>query len=499
VTALAPRPPEQYPERLHRIHRPSWVVGFGALSLFLHLPGLVFHLFNSDEASIATMATVINRGGLLYHQTADRKPPMVPYLYAAVFRATGTTDLRPVRAVAALCLAATAYLLACEAERRYGSFRAGTICGVIFLVAVASFFPPDSQAAGFETFMLLPMTAAVIRAGQGDSLAAGLWLAVACLTKQTAVTTILPVAYLLWRTRGLRWVVVSGAVAGFVVFMTAEIFGPSQFVLWTVTGNGGYLALRGSLASTFWRGMGMTWAFIGINLGLVVMALLAFRAPSRASFRARRFPVDLLLWLVAGAIGVISGLRFFGHYYLQLYPPLALAATATVVSLDRVGRRVATWALALPAAVLVGVALLPPDERGVLRYGAIAQRVRAITRPTDSIFVWGQVPEIYWASGRRPATRFIHTGFLTGNSGGRPQGGATASDGIPGAWTMLAQDFANTPPDLIVDSSTTDIRGANYYPLWDTSLWPTVEAHYRAIGSVEGFELYQRITAARGH
>jgi hypothetical protein len=492
VTVLAPRR-DQLSERLPRAARPAWILGFSGLSLALHLPGLVFHLFNSDEATIATMATVINRGGLLYHQTADRKPPIVPYLYAAVFRLTGTTDLRPVRAAAALSLAATAYLLAREAERRYGSRRAGTICGVVFLVAVASFFPPDSQAAGFETFMLLPMTAAVIHAGQGESLAAGLWLAVACLTKQTAVTTILPVAYLLWRTRGLRWVVVATGVCGAVVFLTAEVFGPSQFVLWTVTGNGGYLALRGSLLATFWRGMGMTWAFIGINLGLVVLALLAFRGTGGRAPGERPFPVDLLLWLVGGAIGVVSGLRFFGHYYLQLYPPLALAATATLAGLERLGRRVATGALALPAAVLFGVALLPPDERGVLRYGAIAQRVRQVTGPDDRIFVWGQVPEIYWASGRRPATRFVHTGFLTGNSGGRPQEGATAADGIPGAWAMLAQDFTSTPPDLIVDSSATAIRGANYYPLSNTSLWPTVETDYRDIGSVDGFELYQRI------
>ena len=48
-----------------------------ALALALHLPGLVLRLFNSDEASIATMAMEINRGGTLYHETADRKPPAI--------------------------------------------------------------------------------------------------------------------------------------------------------------------------------------------------------------------------------------------------------------------------------------------------------------------------------------------------------------------------------------------------------------------------------------
>ena len=461
------------------------LAGFTALSLGLHLPGLVFNLFNSDEASIATMATVINKGGLLYHQTADRKPPIVPYVYAFVFRLVGSTDLRPVRAVAAVSLALTAYLLAGEAEKRYGSERAGVICGVILLVVVASFFPPDSQAAGFETFMLLPMTAAFISAGEGNGLRAGLWLGIACLTKQTAVTTILPVAYLLWRTKGIRSVVTSVAAAGALITLTAEIFGPSQFLLWTVTGNKGYLALRGSLAATFWRGMGMTWAFIGINLGLIVLVLLAARA--------RRVPPEIWLWLVGGAIAVLSGLRFFGHYYLQLYPPLALAATAVVLEYRTVGRRVAATALALPAIVLFSVALLPPSARGVLSYGRVAQQVHANTDSGDTIFVWGQYPEIYWASGREPATRFIHTGFLTGNTGGRPVAGATADEGVPGSWAMLAEDFGAHPPELIVDTSHTDIRGANYYPLSSTPLWATVQNDYRLIGTVDGVQLFKRV------
>src|SRR5207302_1007501 len=100
----------------------------------LHMPGLVVRLFNADEASIATMAMVIDHGGELYHQTADRKPPAVPYLYAAVFALTGSRDLRPVRAVGDLSLAATAFLLASEGRRRYRSDRAGVWCAMLFLV-----------------------------------------------------------------------------------------------------------------------------------------------------------------------------------------------------------------------------------------------------------------------------------------------------------------------------------------------------------------------------
>src|SRR2546421_8604542 len=85
-------------------------IAFGVIALALHLPGMIVRLYNSDEASIATMAMVLDNGGELYHQIADRKPPIVPYIYAGVFKLAHSHDIRPVRALGALVLAATAML-----------------------------------------------------------------------------------------------------------------------------------------------------------------------------------------------------------------------------------------------------------------------------------------------------------------------------------------------------------------------------------------------------
>src|SRR5262245_47437770 len=91
-----------------------------ALTAFLRLPALFVDVFNSDETFLATQAHVIRAGGDLYREAADRKPPLVPYVYAAVQTVTGTTDLWSVRVAAMLAAAATALLLALEARRRYG-------------------------------------------------------------------------------------------------------------------------------------------------------------------------------------------------------------------------------------------------------------------------------------------------------------------------------------------------------------------------------------------
>ncbi len=118
--------------------------------------------------------------------------------------------------------------------------------------------------------------------------------------------------------------------------------------------------------------------------------------------------------------------------------------------------------------------------------------MRIVTDPTDRIFVWGEYPEIYWAANREPATRFIHTGFLTGNSGGRDARLVRPSDGMPGAWELLAADIAADPPDLIVDTSRASIRKSEYHPLDETFLWDIVLNDFRLTDIVDGVRLYER-------
>ena len=170
-----------------------------ALTFALRLPAFFTPVFNSDETFLATQAHVLNDGGQLYEDAIDRKPPIVPYVYAATFTFFETTALWSVRIVAMLAVALTALLLAIEARRRYGT--AGWIAGILFVVAMVAFAPQDGQAANFEVFMLPSMTAAVLFARTGRGFLAGVAIAAATLAKQTGAATLLPGA-LPHRARG---------------------------------------------------------------------------------------------------------------------------------------------------------------------------------------------------------------------------------------------------------------------------------------------------------
>lgn len=472
------------------------VVLFLGLAVVLHLPGFSDRVFNSDEAYLATQAQVLNRGGTLYLDTVDRKPPVVPYLYAAVFRVAGSDDLAAVRILAVLAETATALLLAYEARRRFAWRPAPIVAGVGFLLTASAFAPADAQAANFEVFMLPLMTAAFVFAVSKRTVAAGASLALATLTKQTAALALLPLAYLAWRARRGRGLIVLGVAFAIPIVAAAMVFGPHDFTHWVFTGNGGYVDVSGAVGYAFSNGLARTaWFCLGSAALLVVLPF---------AWSHRRDDLDLWLWLLSGAAAVVAGFRFFPHYYLQLLPPLALLATRGIGAIGRERRvRVLTSVTVLAVAVTAWF-VVPAFTRGDNRDTSIAldvaAYVRGHTRPGARILVWGQAPEVYWSSDRRPATRFATTGFVTGTSGGRPPSRVGPRYATPGAADLFYRDLHDTPPVLVADMSTADQRHARNTP---PSRFPRFEQFlqrggWHRVATVDGVAILRPVPGSAG-
>jgi hypothetical protein len=139
------------------------------------------------------------------------------------------------------------------------------------------------------------------------------------------------------------------------------------------------------------------------------------------------------------------------------------------------------------AGYLTGPATPEPNYESVSRYLATT------TNPDDPIYVWGSVPEIYWASGRRPATRFLTSSFLTGNYPGRPPKDANTGGDTKAAWDDFYQDFTAHPPKYFVDTSPAKVRGAQYYPISDfPRLDHIIHTQYRYVVTIDDIVVYKR-------
>ena len=133
-------------------------------------------------------------------------------------------------------------------------------------------------------------------------------------------------------------------------------------------------------------------------------------------------------WLVASALAVASPGRFYGHYFIQLLPALALvigmaaselrgvlrvrfagpACAGAMIGLTFITLR-ATVPFYAPATPAARASFRDPGPGGVRQAGAraIGLYLRAHTNAGDRVFVWGRESEIYFYSGRTPATRFL--------------------------------------------------------------------------------------------
>jgi len=293
---------------------------------------------------------------------------------------------------------------------------------------------------------------------------------VAVLIKQPAAFTIVPVAYNLWqRPDRRRQLTLLMATGGGAYLLVAAVFGLRPFLFWNISGNGGYIGVY-SLAGT----VGVALMSTGIYaLSHVVMVWLAARA-----WPQRRLHVDLWLWLASALVGVAVGGHFFGHYFFQVLPPLAAVGATQIARVDL--RKTMAVAGATTAAWLAITVTMPRPD--LPPYKAVVKQVEALTKPHQSVFVWGSYSEVTWASNRPMATRFPHTNFVTGVDQAKPTKGALAD---------VCHDLDHSRPTLVVDTSPAGLRDVGKVPLFSVPDMAKLMTAYEPVADVDGVIIYR--------
>jgi 4-amino-4-deoxy-L-arabinose transferase-like glycosyltransferase len=470
---------------------------FLLVAFALHAAAFSVDLFNPDEAFLGTQGRVILDGGAVYDHTADRKAPLVPYLYAAAMGVAGDDTLVGPRALAIVALALTAFLTAVEGRRRWGD-RAGLTAGLVTLFATAAFLPGDGQAANFELFMLPATVAAVMLAQRARWFESGIAAAVAVLVKQTGGTTLLPLAFLALRRqegpRRLRNLGLVGAGFAAPVAVTALLIGVGEYLRWNVFGNGDFASPPpfGEAVQLFLEQWGV---WIGLSAPIVVLLVVAWWDRRHGRAGPER-DTDLWLWLFAGVISLTVGWRFYGHYFLQLAPAAALLIAGALA------RRAAVWrgaALGATGAIAVGCAFAAfvADPADIIQpeiTRSAARAVRAHSGPDDRLLVWGLAPEIYWEADRPPATRFVTTlSFLAGIQPSRDEPRAQPERANRENWDDFVADFDAHPPRLVLDTAPAALKDAELAPVRRyPRLARRLEADYCLVREVRAMHLYRR-------
>jgi 4-amino-4-deoxy-L-arabinose transferase-like glycosyltransferase len=470
----------------HSLRWFQWAaLGIVFLTIAIRLPSLLHPQPIDSEGMYSVVANEIVDGGRPYIDAIERKPPLLFWTYAAIFKVAGKFNWKALHIVAllwTLCAMAGLYVIGRELfDRNTG------LIAALFYAVFQHWGTWKNLTWDGEMLMNLPIIwawAIALRRSSSrlrpELFPAGALLGAAFLLKQPAAIAAVPLGiYLLlpsYRasrnlTRTNSIIQATMLTAGFVAAV-----GLVTIVLWKegILHEAFYWTIADhDIPHVFWtKGILHTLEFIGACLPLVIVAIMACRDKDeiwagRAAERTALFGL-----LAASAIGAAAGTRFYPHYYVQLIPPLALLASPHYARLWSRTMQPPHWLLrpavtyAWLALTVIVFSIIHWTGLAPLRVPYEAGRYLSThSSPNDRIFVWGQTSKIYLDAQRRPASRYIATFPLTGYVFGGPiPGFDTRSRILPGAWENLQQDFAKHPPAYIVD---TQAEPGALYPVRD--------------------------------
>jgi 4-amino-4-deoxy-L-arabinose transferase-like glycosyltransferase len=489
---------------------------FVAVALLTRAPFLSQPFLDLDEAAALVGARELMRGGTLYVDFADNRPPLLYAFYALAQALVGPG----VPAVRLLVAAAVLPLTAFSVSAFFRHDRRGLLAGLLYLVYGAAFLAHDMHSASPEVLMLLPLAAALAAvrdppgpAGARRLLAAGALVGVATLTRQQALLWLPAFAVAAWapgspaadpRGRVGRLLAVTlgfGLPLAACYGWFAARGAADELVFWTWTHNLRYARNPIPPAEALERAASYLLPF------LIVTAPLWWSAWRSRPLLGR--PWLLLAGAAAGALaGAFVGLRFFPHYFVPLYLPLALgAAPATALALQR-GGRAGRAAVAWPVVLILGsTAVNLALYRGPWRvyeetrpvFRKVGERLRAdACHGTGPLFVWGFAPQFYPEAALRPASRFVVpqaslTGYVPGNRASRTGEVDTRSLLREEHWDLLMGDLERRRPAFVVDTAPSGLHGWDRYPLADfPRLQRFVRSGYDAVSIVDGVWIWRR-------
>jgi 4-amino-4-deoxy-L-arabinose transferase-like glycosyltransferase len=407
--------------------RAGWVLfAYVVLAVLIRWSSFFPAVLNHDESTYIVIGHALLRGSTYLTEVVDVKPVGIFLIYA-LFDGLVDGSIFGFRLLAALAVAASAWLLYAVARRATGDYRIGWVAGVSWIL-MTSLFKYYGVSPNTELFFT-PLTLAAIwlawPTGRPSSVVryslAGLLLGLGFMIKFVVAADALALGLLLlyfgYRNNRLPELVWRAClpltVTFFVPFLAAVLYYRStglldDFWFYTFEVTGRYPVDR-----AWWQRAKYQGDFLLRYLPWTIAAILALRRREHDTLLKGFLALQLVC---VSAVILIPG-KFFGHYQIQLMPPLALLA-ATYLRADywserAFGRLRRYGRIALPVLAL-GLAVAHwsyyrqrTDEAGVV-FAYLQERMEA----GETLYVGDFHQILYRLLDRDPPTPYVHSSLL---------------------------------------------------------------------------------------
>jgi hypothetical protein len=409
-------------------------------------------LWADEDYHLAAALHILN-GKLPYRDFWYDKPPLCAAFYLLIAGYPGW----PLRILDAAYIVLACYLAYLVARDWWGGELEGYIAALLIVFFMTFYLPSAVIPFAADALMVVPHLAAIYCARTKLPLWAGMWAGIALLINAKGIFVLatcaiflipqLPVllfGFALPLSLGLISALLSGAWAGYC----------EQVWRW------GLIYAEGSpVLNPLKTGLTRTSHWIGFHAALVAGAVYGL---VRISRKDRNL---LLAWIGLSFAAVCLGTRFAPHYFLQLLPPLVVAASQGIV--------LAVRAYPKRASALLIALLLVPFIRFGPRYSLLAldnlshretnwsdvvmdldsqhaaAKIRSLAHPGDTLFVWGYRPDLYVYTRMSSDSLFWDSQPLTGVPADRHLWATNAIYSGPAAANR--RELIRSHPTFIVD------------------------------------------------
>ena len=446
-------------------------------------------LWADEDYHLAAAVHILN-GKLPYRDFWYDKPPLSA-LYYLIIGARGGWSLRLLDAA---YIVATAFLAYAVARDWWGEVE-GRVAGLLLAFYTTFYLPSSVISFAPDALMMAPHLLAIYFVRRHSPVGAGLAAGCAFLVNAKALFVLATCVVLLWNSSPallLGFAIPTLSALGLALATGAWSGYREQVWEW-----GLIYARQSPVVHPLQLGIQRTADWLGFHSALALGAGL--------TLSKERERWQLAVWLALSFAAVCLGTRFAPHYYLQLLPPLVVAASRGIVLAVRERGR---YAIAVLTILLLIPAIRFGPRYAMLAFDALSHRdanwtdvamdldsqhaakiLARLQHPGDTLFVWGYRPNLYVYTRMSPDGRFWDSQPLTGIPADRH---LSAVDAVYGGPARLNRDeLAHSNPVFIVDGLSP------FNPKLEPRAYPELRPwmdHYRLISRTPLCLIYERLT-----
>ena len=447
------------------------ILVWGLIILGLRLLSLIPAVIDDDEAWNAASGAALKHPLEFYQRAVDNHPPGTAWFYFFVQKFSHhLAGPRLARLVLIGLMLLTAWILgeiAHDVSVAPFKKRASIITAFLFFLTCA--LPSPKNLSVTNEGLMLPLLSIAIgvwiqaiarnrKIKLSEQVVSGFLFAFAVLVKQTAVFFALPIlvcmqilisrGLLRWK-ESLLWI---GVAAAYLIIVVQGL-GFGDFVYWNITYTAEVLArVRQNIFS-------QKKDFVVNTVVFAIILWPLLWPPFRKKAMESTYSKILWAWIFAAGAAVALGSGLFFHYYLLLLPPLCVFTGVLWAKSEGLRKHEWRW-LGFFYVLSCGIAAIPMIQvfwgNDLFYYEKLAARIQALTRPQDSIFVWGGTASALALSQRNSSLKFVNSRF------------AAPPYSTPRSQAEFEAEFIATPPELFVDLHE---RGDNQFRV-STEVYP---------------------------